>query len=405
MLNRRNFLRNTALSAVGSLLIPSFLKAFERQTANSLAENDKILVIIQLSGGNDGLNTVVPFTNDLYYKARPSLAIEPAKVLKLNDDLGFNPAMAKMKMLYDEGLVSVINNVGYPNPDRSHFRSMDIWHTASNADEYLSTGWLGRYLDAQCSGGECQSYTAIELDDSLSLAMKGNKIKAMALQNPQKLYESTQIPFIKSLTKNTTDATHHSAEENVSYLYKTLAETASSAEYIYNKSKIQRTKSEYKGGELANRLKTVAELIISGVPTRVYYVALSGFDTHIRQAEKQEKLLENYSEAVYSFVQDMKANGLIDKVLLMTFSEFGRRVAQNGSNGTDHGTANNLFLIGNNLPKKGIYNKPPNLADLDNGDLKYEIDFRNVYATLLNKWLNVNDSGILGQKFEGLPIL
>ncbi len=396
-MKRREFIQKSAFTAFGSLLIPSFLKAFERNAITG--ENDKILVIIQLSGGNDGLNTVVPYTNDIYYKARPTIAIDKSQILPLTDELGFNPAMEKMRKLYDEGMLSIINSVGYPNPDRSHFRSMDIWHTASNSDEYLSTGWLGRYLDNQCAGA-CHSYQAIEVDDTLSLAMKGEKIKAMAMQNPAKLYQSTQLPLIKALNQQNVPDDH----SNISYLYKTLAETVSSAEYIYNKSKVQKSSFTYSGGELGKQLKTVSELILSGVPTKVYYLALSGFDTHIRQVEKQKNLLENYSEAVYSFVQDLKANNMMDNVLLMTFSEFGRRVNQNGSNGTDHGTANNVFLIGNKLKKAGLYNKAPQLTTLDDGDLMYEIDFRNIYASLLKNWLNVESELILGRKFDNLGV-
>jgi uncharacterized protein (DUF1501 family) len=396
-MKRREFIQKSAFTTVGSLLIPSFLKAFEQ---NAITENnDKILVIIQLSGGNDGLNTVVPYTNDIYYKSRPTIAIEKSQILSITDELGFNPAMQKMRKLYDDGMLSIINSVGYPNPDRSHFRSMDIWHTASSSDEYLSTGWLGRYLDNQCAGG-CHSYHAIEVDDTLSLVLKGEKTKAMAMQNPAKLYQSTQLPFIKAINQQNVPDDH----SNISYLYKTLAETVSSAEYIYNKSKVQKSSFTYTGGELANRLKTVSELILSGVPTKVYYLALSGFDTHVRQVEKQNNLLENYSEAVYSFVQDLKANNMMDKVLVMTFSEFGRRVSQNGSNGTDHGTANNVFLIGNKLKKAGLYNKAPQLTNLDNGDLVYEIDFRNIYASLLKNWLNVESELILGKKFDNLGV-
>jgi len=396
-MKRRDFIQQTALTAVGGLLVPSFLKAFEY--GRGITEQGKILVIIQLSGGNDGLNTVVPYTNDIYYQSRPSIAIDKTQVLRLNDDLGFHPALPKMKQLYDEGLLSIVNSVGYPNPDRSHFRSMDIWHTASNANEYLTTGWLGRYLDNQCNGN-CPSYHAIEVDDTLSLVLKGEKTKAMALQQPEKLYKSTQVPFVKVLSQQTVD--EHSP---ASYLYKTLAETVSSAEYIYSKAKVQKSSSTYGGGELGNRLKTVAELILSGVPTQVYYLSIAGFDTHIRQTDTHQRLLSNYDEAVSSFVQDLKSNGLLDKVMIMTFSEFGRRVAQNASNGTDHGTANNVFLIGKNLKKAGFYNKASQLTNLDDGDLVHEIDFRRIYADLLKKWLNVDSRQILGQDFAELGVV
>jgi len=394
--SRRNFLKHSSLATVGSMLVPSFLKSWEL-SASPLPQNDKILVIIQLSGGNDGLNTIVPYYNDIYYQSRPSIAISKEKVLKINDELGFNPVMQKFRELYEEGLVSIINSVGYPNPDRSHFRSMDIWQTGSSADEYLRSGWIGRYLDSTCRAEICQPFEAIEIDDTLSLALKGEHVKGLALQNPQKLYQSTQNPIFERLKRV---KPIEDAHENVAYLYKTIAETAFSANYIYSKSKIQKSTADYPQGKLSKHIKTIAELIISGVQTSIYYVSLSGFDTHIRQNPQQDRLLEEYAGAVHAFVQDMKKYNKMDKVMIMTFSEFGRRVAQNGSNGTDHGTANNLFIINGNLKKAGFYNPAPDLTDLDDGDLKYQIDFRNIYATLIQKWLQADSKAILGKDFQ-----
>ncbi|GAB4196741.1 MAG: DUF1501 domain-containing protein [Thermoflexibacter sp.] len=399
--SRRNFLKQSSLATVGSMLVPSFLKSWELN-ANPLQQNNKILVIIQLSGGNDGLNTIVPYYNDIYYQLRPSIAISKEKVLKIDDELGFNPAMQKFRELYDEGWVSVINSVGYPNPDRSHFRSMDIWQTGSASDEYLHSGWLGRYLDSTCQADVCQPFEAIEIDDTLSLALKGERVKGLALQNPQKLYQSTQNPIFERLKKAKPTEDAH---ENVAYLYKTIAETASSAEYIYNKSKVQKITTDYPQGRLSKHIKTIAELIISGVQTSIYYVSLSGFDTHIRQNLQQDRLLEEYAGAVHAFVQDMKKHNKMNQVMIMTFSEFGRRVAQNGSNGTDHGTANNLFIINGNLKKAGFYNPAPDLTDLDEGDLKYQIDFRNIYATLIQRWLQADSKAILGKDFQMIDFI
>jgi uncharacterized protein (DUF1501 family) len=397
MTNRREFIKRSALATVGGLLIPNFLKAFEQKQQFLQANNDKILVVIQLSGGNDGLNTVVPFRNDIYYRERPTIAIQPEKVLKLNDEIGLNPAMEKLRELYDEGFLNIINNVGYPNPERSHFRSMDIWQTASDSDQYLQTGWLGRYLDANCAG-DCASYKALEIDDTLSLAMKGEKIKALSVLDTEKLYRQVHGDFISKIAK--TQPAEHS--ENLNYLYKTLAETASSAEVLHTKSKIYKSNASYPQGELGQRLKTISELILSGMPTSVYYVSISGFDTHVNQVNQQERLLRNYSEAVNTFVHELKQNNKLNDVMIMTFSEFGRRVKQNASGGTDHGTANNVFLMGGSLKADRVLNEAPNLKDLDEGDLKYSVDFRQIYATILRNWLNVNDLAILGKRFDGL---
>jgi len=379
-------------------MIPAFLKPFEALAASDVS-GYKNLVIIQLSGGNDGLNTIIPYGNDIYYQKRNTIAINQTDVIKLNDMQGLNPNLSALKDIYDQGLMSIINSVGYPNPDRSHFRSMDIWQTASDSNQFLTTGWIGRYLDSNCQS--CKNpYTAIEVDDTLSLAMKGAKMKAIAVQDPNKLYQITREPFFKDLVHDHGDANLN--EDNLGYLYKTMIETYSSANYIQNTSKTYTVTAEYPATALGNQLKTVSKFINSGLQTRVYYVSLSGFDTHVGQQNQQSRQLKIYGDAVAAFVKDLKQTGKLDDTLVMTFSEFGRRVEQNASNGTDHGTANNILIYGGKLTKAGFYNEAPNLSQLDNGDLKYEIDFRDVYATLLDKWLGINNGQILTKSFAGL---
>ncbi len=392
-MNRRTFLQSSSLATVGTMLIPDFLKAYERQYLGTAASTENVLVVIQLSGGNDGLNTVVPYRNDVYYRERPRLAIPAEKILKLNDDLGLNPAMEGLKKLYDDGLLTVINNVGYPNPDRSHFRSMDIWQTASGSDQYLRSGWIGRYLDARCVD-TCAPHDAIEVDDTLSLAMKGEQVKALAVQNAQKLHQQTRNRFVQQLAE-----VNHDEFGPVDYLYKTLSETVSSAEFIYEKANVHRSAVAYPESELARRLKTVAELIQSGVGARVYYVSHGSFDTHVNQVNQQERLLRQYADAVNAFVNDLKTSGDLKRVKVLTFSEFGRRVKQNASGGTDHGTANNVFVL--NGARAGVLNEAPNLTDLDEGDLKFSVDFRSIYASLLDGWLETPSEAVLGRKFGG----
>jgi len=355
------------------MLIPQFLKAWE----NPFADGDKILIVLQLSGGNDGLNTIVPFRNDIYYQSRPKIAVQPEKTLKVSDELGFNSSLEKLRSIYDQGYLNIINNVGYPNPDRSHFRSMDIWQTASPR-EYLNTGWIGRYLDANCDGAE---HNSIEIDDTLSLAMKGKEIKSMAMKDPSRLYKATHNPMFKNIAK---DSLSTDDDPVVNYLYKTAAETVSSAQYIYEQTKTYTSTAEYPNSEFANRLKMIGKLINSGVNTRAYYAALSGFDTHVNQTGQQEKLLKTYAEAVDALIQDLDKQGNFDRVMILTFSEFGRRVGENASGGTDHGTANNVFIFGKKLKQPGFFNGTPDLKSLDEGDLIYQIDFRSVYTTLLN---------------------
>jgi len=386
LIKRREFLKISSL-ATASLLMPNFLKALTVDEA--LEPNQKILVVLQFTGGNDGLNTIIPVRNDIYFKERNSIAIKNS--LSLNDETGINPALSYFKELHDNGELSVMNNVGYPDPDKSHFRSMDIWHSASKSDEYLETGWLGRFLDEECY--RCEHPTqALEVDDMLSLALKGGQNKAFAFKDPKRLYQTSQEKYFKSLYD------HHHEDETVSYLYQTLGSTINNAGYIFEKSKARKTEQAYPNSQLGKDFKTVASLIKSDINTRVYYLSVGSFDTHVNQNERQQKLFGDINEAVQSFVADMKSNGFFEDILLMTFSEFGRRVAQNASNGTDHGTANQMFFISGGLKKKGLLNPLPDLADLNEGDLIYSEDFRKVYATILKNWLKADASKVLGWK-------
>jgi uncharacterized protein (DUF1501 family) len=396
LIKRKEFIQFGSL-ATASLMLPKFLKAFEQPAL--VPPGNKVLVVLQLSGGNDGLNTVIPVRNDIYYKSRPKLGITKEEALPVTDEVGLHPALTGLKELYDDGSLGILNSVGYPNPDRSHFRSMDIWHSASNSNEYVYTGWLGRYLDAQCKG--CDKPTqALELDDVLSLAMKGEQAKALAMKDPRRLYTSANEKYFKDMA-----AAHSASEKPVDYLYKTMAETVSSADYIFRQSKLHPTSAEYPKSEIGNSLKTIASLIFSDINTKVYYLSLGSFDTHVGQEGQQKRLFTDMNAAITAFVKDLKANNRFQDVLLMSFSEFGRRVSQNASGGTDHGTANNMFFVSGGLKQKGVLNPLPDLADLQDGDLKYNVDFKNVYATVLNKWLQTDDRAILGKQFEHLSFL
>ncbi|GAL60752.1 DUF1501 domain-containing protein [Algibacter lectus] len=396
-MDRRKFLKQSSLAS-SLFFVPSFVKAFEQVAQSQLGY--KRLVIIQLSGGNDGLNTVIPYQNDLYYKARPSLGIKKSEVLKLNDEVGLHKSLKPLKHLYDNGNLCVINNVGYPNPIRSHFRSMDIWQTATDSDKYSQSGWLGRYLDQYGK----HSYSAIEINDSLSLAMKGEQINAIATQDAKTLYNLSKDPYFKNVIKHQDDA--HLSEHNLGYLYKSMISAESSAKYIYETSKTFSSKIDYPQNYFAKQLKTTAQFINSGLDTKVFYSALGGFDTHVNQLGAQNRLLNIYAESIEAFVNDLKTNNTFNDTLILTFSEFGRRVKQNANVGTDHGTSNNVFIIGGQLKKQGLYNDMASLSDLDtNGDLKFEIDFRTIYATVLNKWLDVNDEKILNKSFNQLGFI
>ena len=398
IIKRKQFIQLGSL-ATASLFLPKFMKAFE--APKMVPPGNKVMVVLQLSGGNDGLNTVIPVRNDLYYSARPKLGIPKENALLLTDEVGLNPALAAFKDLYDDGSLGIMNGVGYPNPDRSHFRSMDIWQSASSSNEYINNGWLGRYLDAQCGGCD-KPVQALEIDDVLSLSLKGEKMNGIAMRDPRRLYNTSHEKYFKDMLEQ---HTQEQGEQPVDYLYKTMAETLSSADYIFEQSKLRPTTATYPTTGLGQSLKTIASLVFSDITTKVYYVSLGSFDTHVNQEGQQKRLFTEMNDAIKAFVADLKTNNRFQDVLLMTFSEFGRRVTQNASGGTDHGTANNMFFVSGALRQKGVLNAMPSLADLQEGDLKHSVDFKDVYATVLHKWLQANDVEILGKNSDYLEFI
>lgn len=396
-MKRRDFLKQTTFAS-GMFFVPQFLKAFEQQQTKTFS--NKKVVIIQLKGGNDGLNTVVPFNNDIYYQQRNTIALKQTDLFKISDEVGLHKSLQPLQNLYNKGCISIINNVGYPNPNLSHFRSTDIWQTASDSNQYLQNGWIGRYLD-HIKGNP---YNAIEVDESLSLMLKGKTQNGLAITNPEMFYNYMRAPFFNNVVSNYNDA--HLSEHNLGYLYNTMINAKSSAKYIHQKTKTKNSPAEYPKNIFGKQLKTISQFINSGLETQVFYAGLSGFDTHANQPNTQARLLKLYAESIEVFVNDLQKNNTFDDVLILTFSEFGRRVKQNESRGTDHGTANNVFIIGKNLKKQGLYNDLPNLENLDKGgNLKYKVDFREIYATILDKWLQVEDAAILNKSFSKLKFI
>lgn len=392
-ISRRKFIQLSSLTTA-SMLVPQFLKAFARRESPG---EGKILIVVQLSGGNDGLNTVIPVRNDIYYRSRPGLAIPRAEALALDKDTGLHPALKGIKALYDEGYVSILNGVGYPEPDRSHFRSMDIWQSGSASSEVVTTGWLGRYLDA--SRGERPELLGLEVDDTLSLALKGNERKGIAVRDVAQFYKAAGDPFFRQIAR-----THEEEHEDelASYLYRTLRETTSAADYVFEHSKAGKPAADYPDTQLGRRMKTIASLILAGSATKVYYVSHGSFDTHTGQKERQKQLFTQLDEVLTALVKDMQDNNRFKDVMIVTFSEFGRRVAQNASGGTDHGTAGNMFVLSGGLRKAGLYNELPSLGNLDDGDLRHSLDFKQVYATILDKWLDADADALLGRKYRTL---
>ncbi|CAN5343224.1 DUF1501 domain-containing protein [soil metagenome] len=406
--SRRDFLRLTGI-APASLLLPKFLKGNDtaaHEVMNRLLlqkTNGKRLVVIQFSGGNDGLNTIIPFGDDLYHSNRPGIGLKKENVIRIDDHFSFNGSMKGLADLHASGEVALLNNVGYPNPNRSHFRSTDIWHSASDANKYLQTGWIGRWLDASCDPQDIRPHLALEVDETLSLALKGEVMNGLAMQRPARL----ELILKDQLMQETANAwkAHEEDHHNVEYLHKTLAETSKSAGYIHDHLSKNSAKAIYPQHAFGKQMKLIAELILSGCETSVYYVSLPGFDTHAGQNNQQNKMLKIYGDAMKAFAEDLKSANLWNETLMMTFSEFGRRVKQNASGGTDHGTANVMMFAGGNLKRKGILNEAPDLSNLDNGDLIYKVDFRNVYATVLKNWLGADAEIILGSKFDRMDFV
>jgi len=399
IINRRRFISQSGLATAGSLLLPGFLNKLQ---ALPLSNRDKnILVIIQLSGGNDALNTFIPFENDLYYNYRSNIGIGKEQVIPITDLQGMHPAMSAMKPLVKEGEFLLFNQVGYPNPNRSHFRSMDIWHAGSTRSSDANTGWLGRYLDAHCATPEAGKLQAVEFGNELSLAMRGEQQQGFAIDNPDRLYRITQTPLVKHLNS----VTMQDQDDSLSYIYKSLQSTTQAVENIHQQLGGQVSAGKYPTSPLANSLKQIGSLIGAGAPIQVYYTSFSGFDTHVRQALQQKRLLNVYADAVAAFADHLKKLGIWDRTLVFTFSEFGRRVQENASGGTDHGAGGSSWMMGGSLKKAGIYNAPPSLDVLEDGDVPYSLDFRSLYATLLSNWLQVSSAGILPGNYQALPVI
>ena len=433
---RRDFLRTSILGGALSWTVPSFVaetfSALHASADGSLTQvttgkDGPILVLIQLAGGNDGLNTVVPYTNDFYYKARPTIAIQAKDALRLNDSLGLHPSLTGFKNLFDAGHLSVINGVGYPNPNRSHFRSTEIWQTATDAEEYATTGWIGRYFDSACAG--CDPTVGVNIGPRLPEAFASPSATGVSLENPgaykfmgEKANDDQEMAYHNMYKSPEEIAAENNSGGSISmvsgtmtlsdgksaldFLERTAMDASVSSDKIRDLAGKVKNKAAYPKTSLASQLGLVARLIGGGLPTRVFYVSQGGYDTHFQQRASQDGHLKELGDAVKAFTDDLIAMGQFDRVMVMTFSEFGRRVAENGSKGTDHGAAAPMFLFGSKI-KSGLLGGEPSLnpKDLDDGDIKFNTDFRSVYATVLQDWLKTPSVPILGRQFQTMPIV
>ena len=432
---RREFIRRTVLTSALSWTVPTFLsntfaalqaEAADRATQITTGKDSTILVVLQMAGGNDGINTVVPHGSDDYYKARPRIGIKADQVLKLNDQVGLNPGLTGFKDLYDRGNLSVIQGVGYPNPNRSHFRSTEIWQTASDSEKFEKYGWIGRYFDNACAGSD--PTVGVTVGRQMPQAFTAKNPKGVSVDNPQnyRFINSENGADGEMMEQSYRELNEQSGEANsggsiaaisgsaqsqkhgsvMDFLERTALDAQVSSDEIRAISARTDNKAIYPGSQLGNSLKLVAKLIGGGLPTRIFYVSQGGYDTHTNQVGAHQRLLQDLGDSVKAFVDDMKAQGNMQRVLVMTFSEFGRRVSDNANSGTDHGAAAPMFVVGDRV-KAGLLGQYPSLApgDLFQGDIKYNVDFRSVYAAVLENWLKTRSEPILGRKFPPLPLV
>lgn len=404
--NRRRFIQSSAGGALAVGIGASMPRCFLDAAESAGGGRDRVLVVVQLSGGNDGLNTVIPYAHDAYRGARPTLALPQSDVLSIDDDFGFHPSLRGMMDLFQDGRAAVVQGVGYDNPNRSHFESMDIWHTCVRKDQPRSDGWIGRALDqfANADGGDVPALHLGDQQQPFALASENVRVPTVKALREFQLRGSDPDALrglLSDLPAATTDATDPG--DLLGFLRTSTQSAIQASQRVSEAAEGYKTEIQYPQSPLAEKLRVVAQLIDAGLKTRVYYLQLDGFDTHAEQGETHSILLREWSDAVSAFVKDMKAHDHGDRVCVMTFSEFGRRVAENASEGTDHGAAGPMFLCGGGL-HAGLVGAAPSLTDLEQGDLKYQIDFRRVYAAVLKDWLQADPAPILGRHYDPLPL-
>jgi uncharacterized protein (DUF1501 family) len=402
-LSRRDMFR-AGLSGLGiSSALPAIfghasMAVAAQAFAGGEAHPERILVVAELTGGNDGLDTVAPYSNDDYHRARPTLAIRKEQVLKLNDEFGLHPNLTGLKAVWDDGQLAVVQGCGYPNPDRSHFTSMEFWHTAT-PHVPQSTGWVGRFADSYWP--EARPGTLVNIAVKESLAVQAKKNSPVVFYRPEEFVragDKLQATAYRDLIDQS-----HTGNATLDLISEVSKSAADASSRVREAVGSYRSPVAYGATPLALDLRKVAALIKAGFPTRIYYVSLTGFDTHAGQAGGRSYLLRGLGEGLHAFQDDLKRIGRANDVAIMMFSEFGRRVEENASAGTDHGTAGPMFVIGKSV-KAGLYGKHPSLKDLDsNGDLQMTTDFRRVYSTMISEWMGFKDtSSILQGEYQSL---
>ncbi|MDE2125884.1 MAG: DUF1501 domain-containing protein [Armatimonadetes bacterium] len=428
-LTRRACIKNGLTFVSLGMAAPSIVARAAAQAAAG-GSNGRILVVLQMSGGNDGLNTVIPYTDPLYRRYRPTIGVNAADIVSISPKIGLHASLAALKPIYDQGRLAIVQGAGYPDPNRSHFRSMEIWQTADPTARVEADGWLGRWFDAD---GHLKSNPLIGVNfgGEVPKTLHSDFGSVVSMQNPQSYQLQTiaypeKVPEIRAFTQLYEQGTM--ANSVVDLVRKIGLDAYTTSERVRKVLLAKPAPAEELGtpsGQaldagspanstlvpaampnslLARNLKAVAQLIGAGIGTRVYYVSTGGFDTHANQPPTQARVLKDVGDSLAAFYAELSRIGAQNDVVVMTFSEFGRRVQENASAGTDHGQAGPMFVMGGAV-KGGLYGEYPSLADLDEGDLKYNVDFRQVYATLMDVWLKTPSASILNGSFNHLPFV
>ena len=401
--SRRNFLQS---SAAGSALLtfgelaPSALQAAAEQS-----KSERILVVVELQGGNDGLNTVIPVGDETYRKLRPKLAIAKNDSLAIRDGLAFHSSLRGFADLLEAGRLTIIQGVGYPDPNRSHFESMDIWHTCQRKDENRTDGWLGRLLEETADAVIGGDSPAMHLgSDKQPFALMSRKVRVPSIRALEEFrLHGTEDAQFRKVVQELTDARRDESNDLLNFVQSSTSSAISASERLSSSVKSYSSSVRYPQNGLGEQLQTVAKLISSGLKTSVYYVTLNGFDTHSQQPDAHAGLLRQLGDSVKAFLDDIDHLQQSERVALMCFSEFGRRVEENASAGTDHGTAGPMFMAGAAV-KSGVIGQLPSLHNLQDGDLRHHTDFRQVYAAVIQDWLLCTAEPILKGKFAAVDI-
>jgi uncharacterized protein (DUF1501 family) len=401
---RRDFLTTAGLSFVSLSTFAPRLFADVAQESAVAGKNDNVLVVVELSGGNDGLNTVIPFENDLYYKNRRTLGIPKGNVHKLADGIGLHPAMEALAELYKEGRVAIVQGVGYPEPDRSHFRSMEIWQTASTEKLPPTAGWLGRCIDQLPRDADDAALPGLAFTGSLPQACQAD-MAIIPVVGELEAFAGAEQPDQKEIAlRRKLSTASGKAKGSVQFLRNQAATVYRTVDRLKGAAEKYKSTVEYPVSALGGQLKHAAQILAGDLGVRVMYASQDGYDTHSGQADAHAGLLGDLSASLAAFDKDLKGLGLADRVAVIVFSEFGRRVDENASAGTDHGAASCLFVSGAKV-KGGLYGEYPRLDKLGEGDLIFNTDFRSVYSSLLDKWLGCPARKILKGEFAPLNLV